>query len=124
MEAIMINCIVRPLLSGSLILVALSSLTVTLQAQGFKQKIEFYFEGKVGTELVKKGSYTVTFPDADQGTLEIKLNGKKTITVPFTRQPIPVQATADRVTYRDNEDGTRSVATITPRGRKFTLVLQ
>ncbi len=120
----MINCIARPLLSGSLILVALLSLTVTLQAQGFKQKIEFYFDGKVGTELVKKGSYTVTFPDADQGTLEIKLNGKKTITVPFTRQPIPVQATADRVTYRDNEDGTRSVATITPRSRKFTLVLQ
>ncbi len=120
----MINRINVSLLSGFLILVALFSLTVVLQAQSFKQKIEFYFDGKVGAELVKKGSYMVTFPDADQGTLEIKLNSKKTITVPFTRQPIPIQAAADRVTYRDNEDGTRSVATITPRGRKFTLVLQ
>jgi hypothetical protein len=86
-------------------------------------RIDFYLDGKAGTELVKKGSHMISYPDADQGTLEIKV-GKKVVAVPFTRQAIANQAEADRVTYRDNGDGTRSIATITPRGRKFTLVLQ
>jgi hypothetical protein len=28
------------------------------------------------------------------------------------------------MTYRDNGDGARIIATITPRGRKFTLLLE
>jgi hypothetical protein len=94
-----------------------------LYAQAVQQKIEFYLDGKVGTELVKKGNYTLSFPDADQGTLEIKV-GKKTVTAPFTRRPLAIESEADRITYRDNGDGTRSIATITPRGRKYTLALQ
>jgi len=112
------------ILGGFLALLVVLGSSIMLYAQGgIQQKIEFYLDGKVGTEMVKKGSYTLSFPDADQGTLEIKI-GKKTITVPFTRRPIPVEADADRMTYRDQGDGTRSIATITPRGRKFTLVLQ
>ncbi|MEP7272172.1 MAG: hypothetical protein ABI882_11775 [Acidobacteriota bacterium] len=95
---------------------------VALQAQGLQQKIEFYLDGKVGTEVVKKGSYTISYPDADQGTLEVKI-GKKIISSPFTRQPADVEAAADKMSYRDNADGTRSIASITPRGKKFTLVL-
>jgi len=95
-----------------------------LGAEGIEQKIDFYLDGKVGGELVKKGNYTITFPDAEQGTLEIK-TGKKAVTVPFTRQPLAVEAAADRVTYRDaNGGGARSIATITLRGHKFALVLQ
>lgn len=96
---------------------------VGLHAQGLQQKIEFYLDGKIGTEMIKKGSYTISYPDADQGTLEIKI-GKKVISVPFTRTEIGAASDSDRMTYRDNGDGTRSVATITPRGKKFTLVLQ
>jgi acetylornithine/succinyldiaminopimelate/putrescine aminotransferase len=33
------------------------------------------------------------------------------------------EAEADKMTYRENADGTRSIASITPRGQKFTLVL-
>lgn len=94
-----------------------------LQAQGLQQKVEFYLDGKIGSDLVKKGSYTISYPDADQGTLEIKI-GKKVVGVPFTRREIGAVADADKMTYRDNGDGTRSVATITPRGKKYTLVLQ
>ena len=111
------------ILGGATVLALVLSLTSVLYAQGIQQKIEFYLDGKLGTELVKKGSYTLAFPDADQGALEIKV-GKKSITAQFTRRPIPVESEADRITYRDNGDGTRSIATITPRGRKFTLVLQ
>ena len=96
---------------------------VALNAQGLQQKVEFYLDGKVGADVVKKGTYTISYPDADQGTLEIK-SGKKIISIPFTRQTRDGEAPVDRMTYRDNPDGTRSVATITPRGRKFTLVLQ
>lgn len=113
----------RRIRGGCLALALILGCSVMVSAQGIQQKIEFYLDGKVGTELVKKGNYTLSFPDSDQGTLEIKI-GKKTITAPFTRRPNPVEAEADRVTYRDNGDGTRAIATITPRGRKFTLVLQ
>jgi len=110
-------------LGGVLTLAVALGSAALLYAQGLQQKIEFYLDGKVGAELVKKGSYKVSFPDADQGTLEIKI-GKKTVTVPFTRRQLETEAEADRMTYRDNSDGTRSVATITPRGRKFALVLE
>jgi len=88
-----------------------------------EQKVSFYLDGKIGTEVVKKGTYTVVIPDADQGSVEIKV-GKKTITAQFTRRQNQEQAEADKMTYRDNGDGTRMIATITPRGRKFTLLLQ
>jgi hypothetical protein len=96
---------------------------VALHAEGLQQKVEFYLDGKIGAEVVKKGSYQISYPDADQGTLEIKV-GKKVVTVPFTRRAIPGEADSDKMTYRDNGDGTRAVATITPRGKKYTLVLQ
>ena len=96
---------------------------VALHAQGLQQKIEFVIDGKIGTEVVKKGNYTISFPDADSGNIEIKV-GKKVITAPFTRQPLEIEAVADKMAYRDNPDGSRSIASITLRGRKYSLVLQ
>lgn len=96
---------------------------VALQAQGLQQKVEFVIDGKIGNELVKKGSYTISFPDADSGNIEIKV-GKKVVTAPFTRQPLEIPAVDDKMSYRDNSDGSRSIASITLRGRKYTLVLQ
>jgi hypothetical protein len=96
---------------------------VALQAQGLQQKVEFVIDGKIGNELVKKGNYTISFPDADSGNLEIKI-GKKVVTAPFTRQPLEIVAVDDKMSYRDNADGSRSIASITLRGRKYTLVLQ
>ncbi len=90
---------------------------------GVEQKVSFYLDGKVGAEVVKKGSYTVVIPEAEQGTVEIKV-GKKSVTAQFTKQQIATASDADKMTYRDNGDGTRTIASITPRGRKFTLVLQ
>jgi hypothetical protein len=91
--------------------------------QKVEQKVSFYLDGKVGDELVKKGTYTVLIPEADQGAFEIKV-GKKIVTAQFTKRLNNVEAEADKMTYRDNGDGTRTIATITPRGRKFTLLLQ
>ena len=91
--------------------------------QNVEQKVSFYLDGKVGDELVKKGTYTLVIPEADQGAFEIKV-GKKTVTAQFTKRQNNEQAEADKMTYRDNGDGTRTIATITPRGRKFTLLLQ
>jgi hypothetical protein len=96
---------------------------VALAQQTVEQKVSFYLDGKIGNEVVKKGTYTVVIPEADQGAFEIKV-GKKTITAQFTKRQNEVEADADRMTYRDNGDGSRSIAAITPRGRKFTLVLQ
>ncbi len=90
---------------------------------GVEQKISFYLDGKVGNEVVKKGTYTVVIPESDQGTVEIKV-GKKVVTAPFTKRQNNDSTDADKMTYRDNGDGTRTIATITPRGRKFTLLLQ
>ena len=91
--------------------------------QNVQQKVSFYLDGKVGDELVKKGTYTVVIPEADQGAFEIKV-GKKTVTAQFIKRQNKVESEADKMTYRDNGDGTRTIATITPRGRKFTLLLQ
>lgn len=87
-----------------------------------EQKVSFYLDGKVGNETVKKGDYKLVIPAAEQGTVEIKV-GKKTVAVPYTKRLNATQAEADKMTYRDNGDGTRTIATITPRGQKFTLVL-
>jgi hypothetical protein len=107
------------LLGLAILLVA----TTVLHAQGLEHKVDFYLEGKVGTETVKPGSYTIAYPDADSGSLQIKV-GKKVVTASFTRQAIDAQANVDKMTYRENTDGSRAIATITPRGKKFTLVLQ
>jgi hypothetical protein len=87
-----------------------------------EQKVTFYLDGKVGSEMLKKGTYTVSIPESEEGRLEIKV-GKRSIVAPFTKRQNSTQAEADKMTYRDNPDGTRTIATITPRGRKFTLVL-
>jgi len=102
---------------------ALAFSVVAWAQQNVEQKVSFYLDGKVGDELVKKGTYTLVIPEADQGAFEIKV-GKKTVTAQFTKRQNNEQAEADKMTYRDNGDGTRTIATITPRGRKFTLLLQ
>src|SRR5262245_28484799 len=104
-------------------LVALVFSFVAFAQKTVEQKVSFYLDGKIGNEMVKKGTYTVVIPEADQGAFEIKA-GKKTVTAQFTKRQNKEEAEADRMTYRDNGDGTRTIATITPRGRKFTLVLQ
>lgn len=111
--------------SGIRGILVMLSLAVTLangQGKVEQQKLTFYLDGKVGSELVKKGTYVILIPEADEGKLEIKL-GKKTVAAQFTRRQNSTEAEADKMTYRDNADGTRTIATITPRGRKFTLVL-
>jgi hypothetical protein len=108
----------------ALTLVAALAFSIGAQTQqNVEQKVSFYLDGKVGDELVKKGTYTLVIPEADQGAFEIKV-GKKTVTAQFTKRQNKVEADADKMTYRDNGDGTRTIATITPRGRKFTLLLQ
>ncbi len=89
---------------------------------GTEQKVSFYLDGKVGSELVKKGVYTLAVPETEQGKLEIKV-GKKVVTAAYTKRATPSESDSDKMTYRDNGDGTRSIASITPRGRKYTLVL-
>jgi hypothetical protein len=96
---------------------------VALAQNGVEQKVSFYLDGKVGNEVVKKGTYTVVIPEADQGTVEIKV-GKKVVAAQFTKRQNNDASDADKMTYRENGDGTRTIATITPRGRKFTLLLQ
>jgi lipopolysaccharide export system protein LptA len=73
--------------------------------------------------VVKKGTYTVSIPESDQGTIEIKV-GKKVVTAQFTKRQNTGEAEADKMTYRENGDGSRTIATITPRGRKYTLLLE
>jgi hypothetical protein len=102
---------------------ALAFSVVAWAQQNVEQKVSFYLDGKVGDELVKKGTYTLVIPEADQGAFEIKV-GKKTVTAQFTKRQNKEEAEADKMTYRDNGDGTRTIATITPRGRKFTLLVQ
>jgi hypothetical protein len=119
----MINRLSKKTFNGLFALFAVIGLSVAVYAQGgIAQKVSFYLDGKIGNEVVKKGTYTVSIPEAEQGTIEIKV-GKKVVTAPFTKRQNPNEADADKMTYRDNDDGTRSIATITPRGRKFTLVL-
>jgi hypothetical protein len=119
----MLNRTTNKVVTGALALAATLILGVAVFAQnGVEQKISFYLDGKVGNEVVKKGTYTVVIPAAEQGTVEIKV-GKKTVTAPFTKRQNDTESDADKMTYRDNGDGTRTIASITPRGRNFTLVL-
>ena len=110
---------VKKLMIGAVV-VGLS--TVIYAQKGDQQKINFYLDGKVGNEEIKRGIYPVSIPEVDQGALEIKL-GKKVVTAQFTKRQNASAAEADKMTYRENGDGTRIIATITPRGRKYTLVL-
>lgn len=115
---------IKEAMKGVVLAVALSAMAaVGVLAQGQEErKVEFYLDGKVGTELIKRGNYKISYPEAAEGTLEVKV-GKKVITVPFTRRELNEEASTDKMTYRENSDGTRSIATITPRGKKYTLVL-
>ncbi|MFN0088247.1 MAG: hypothetical protein ACKVX9_22845 [Blastocatellia bacterium] len=99
------------------------ALAVAGVAQGKEQKVEFYLDGKIGNEVVKKGTYTLTIPEAEEGTITVKV-GKKNVTAQVVKRANQAAAEKDKMTYRDNGDGTRSVASITPRGQNFTLVLQ
>ena len=100
-----------------------AALSIVVAAQGkVEKKVSFYLDGKVGNELIKKGDYTLTVPETEQGTIAIKV-GKKVVTAPYTKKQNATEADADKMTYRENADGTRSVASITPRGQKYTLVL-
>ena len=60
-----------------LVLGVVVSITAIAQNSS-EQKLEFYLDGKVGSEVVKKGSYKVVIPEAEQGTIEIKV-GKKVV---------------------------------------------
>ncbi|NOT61984.1 MAG: hypothetical protein HOP19_17350 [Acidobacteria bacterium] len=92
-------------------------------AQGKQQSVEFYLDGKVGTEVVKKGSYKVTLPEGTQGQVAIKV-GKKVITANVTKKDIANAPEADKMTYATNDDGTRTVTSLTPKGQKYTLVFE
>jgi len=99
------------------------ALSVVAAAQGkVEKKVSFYLDGKVGNELIKKGEYKLSIPESEQGTVEIKV-GKKIVTAQYTKKSNATEADADKMTYLENADGTRSIATITPRGQKYTLVL-
>ena len=120
----MFNRFSKKALDGLFALVVVLGLSLAAYAQkGIEQKISFYLDGKVGNEVVKKGTYAVSIPEAEHSAIEIKLGGKKTVTAQFTKRQNTTESDADKMTYRDNGDGTRTIESITPRGRKFTLVL-
>lgn len=120
----MFNRMSNKVMSGALALGATVVLSVAVMAQNpVEKKVSFYLDGKVGNELVKKGTYTISIPEAEQGNVEIKV-GKKVVAAAFTKRQNDTEAEADKMTYRDNGDGTRTISTITPRGQKYTLVLQ
>lgn len=120
----MINRLSQKITQVVLALAVALTLGVAAYAQnGVEQKVTFYLDGKVGTETIKKGDYKVVIPEAEEGKVEIKV-GKKTVAAQYTKRQNAGAAEADKMTYRDNGDGTRTIATITPRGQKFTLVLQ
>ncbi len=117
----MINRLSNKVFFGLVLIVALAVAAIAQNSS--EQKLEFYLDGKVGTEVVKKGAYKVVIPESEQGAIEIKV-GKKVVTAQFVKRAIPNESDKDKMTYVENADGTRSVASITPRGRKYTLVLQ
>lgn len=119
----MFNRLNSKLFSGLLAVAAIAVLSFAVMAQdSVEKKVAFYLDGKIGNELIKKGTYTISIPETDQGTVEIKV-GKKVVTAQFTRRQNANESDGDRMTYRENADGTRSIASITPRGQKYTLVL-
>jgi len=100
-----------------------AALAIGVMAQSeVSQKVSFLVDGKIGSETVKKGSYKITYTDAESGTVEIKV-GSKVLAIPFTKKQNDIESDNDRVTYTQMSDGSRAVATITPRGKAFTLVL-
>ncbi|MGH9846644.1 MAG: hypothetical protein ACREEM_48715 [Blastocatellia bacterium] len=117
----MVNRLSNKVFTGLVLVVALAVAAVAQNSR--EQKLEFYLDGKVGTEVVKKGAYKVVIPESEQGAIEIKV-GKKVVTAQFVKRALPNESDKDKMTYVENADGTRSVASITPRGRKYTLVLQ
>lgn len=120
----MINRLSQQLIKSVLVVFTALTLGIAGYAQnGIEQKVTFYLDGKIGAETIKKGDYKVVIPGAETGQVEIKV-GKKTVAAQFTKRQNTSAADADKMTYRDNGDGTRTIATITPRGQKFTLVLE
>ncbi len=113
----------KQILSGLLALVVSVLMAGATFAQGKQQKVEFYLDGKVGTEVVKKGAYTVTLPEGNQGQVAIKI-GKKVVTANVTKKDITTAPEADKMTYATNDDGTRTVTSLTPKGQKYTLVFE
>ena len=81
----MINRLSQKMVSGVLALAVALTLGVVAYA-GVEQKVSFYLDGKVGTETIKKGEYKIVIPEAEQGTVEIKV-GKKTIAAQSARTP-------------------------------------
>ena len=119
----MILNITKKTMNYIMAVVLVAGLAAGIKAQGtLKQDFQFYMDGKIGGELIKKGNYSVIIPEAEQGKIEIKV-GKKVITAQFTKKANANEANSNQMTYRDNGDGTLSVATLTPKGRKYTLVL-
>ncbi|QQS46304.1 MAG: hypothetical protein IPM66_20700 [Acidobacteriota bacterium] len=99
-------------------------LAISAAAQStVSQKFTFLVDGKIGNEVVKKGAYKINYTDAETGTIEIKV-GSKVLTIPFTRRQNDAESNIDRATYNQLDDGSRAIATITPRGKNFTLVLE
>ncbi len=116
----MLNRFSKKVMAGLVLSIAMVAVAIAQNAS--EQKLEFYLDGKVGSEIVKKGSYKVVIPEAEQGNIEIKV-GKKVVTAPFVRKAIDTESERDKMTYVENADGSRTIATITPRGRKYQLVL-
>jgi hypothetical protein len=115
-----IKCEAFNTLSICAVLVGISAVIYAQKAD--QLKINFYLDGKVGNEEIKRGIYPVTIPEVEQGAMEIKV-GKKVLTAQFSKRQNASESETDKMTYRENGDGTRTIATITPRGRKYTLVL-
>ena len=110
----------KQILNGLLVSVLMTGAAL---AQGKQQQVEFFLDGKVGTEVVKKGTYTLTMPEGNQGQVAIKV-GKKVVTANVTKKDIATAPEADKMTYATNDDGTRNVTSITPKGQKYTLVFE
>jgi hypothetical protein len=114
----------KQIFSGLLVSALMSALLVGAAiAQGKQQKVEFYLDGKVGNEVVKKGAYTVTLPEGNQGQVAIKV-GKKVVTANVVKKENATAPDSDKMTYATNDDGTRTVTSLTPRGQKYTLVFE
>ena len=97
-------------------------MVVMALGQAIEQKVTFHIDSRVGGETVKKGTWAVMVPEGNQGMVELKV-GKKVIRAAFTKQMLDVPATEDKVTYRMEADGSRSVATIVLKGQKFMLTI-